>query len=258
MSKIDGQQLRKVLLEVIDEQSKRGSSLQSVPVLRDASDRLGIRNNEEKEQALLTYWYDLFRTGYLSWGYNIPNPNPPFCHLTEQGRRALAHLSRDPANPDGYLAHISKIAKINPVAESYLNEGLHTYTADCYKASAVMIGAASESMALELRDALVGQMAALGKTAPTNLNDWRIKRVLDALKNELDSKKKDFPSPLWDSFQANWPAFTHQIRVSRNDAGHPTSIDPVSQEQVHASLLIFPELAKLVADLKTWVTINYK
>lgn len=258
MSALDGQQIRKIFLEVIEEKSKGGSSFQQGSILSEVTGRLSIGRGEENEQAILTYWYDLFRTGYLSWGYNLSNPNPPFCHLTAQGRRALAHLSRDPSNPDGYLAHISAVAAINPVAEAYLNEGIHTYIADCHKAAAVMIGAAAESMALELRDTLVAKMGALGKTIPNNLNDWRIKRVLDTLKNELDSKKKDFPNLLWESFLANWPAFTHQIRAARNDAGHPSSIDPVSQEQVHASLLIIPELAKLVTDLIAWIKSDYK
>jgi hypothetical protein len=43
----------------------------------------------------------------------------------------------------------------------------------------------------------------------------------------------------------------------RNDTGHPESIDPVTPESVHAALLIFPELAKLVANLETWVNKFY-
>jgi hypothetical protein len=41
--------------------------------------------------------------------------------------------------------------------------------------------------------------------------------------------------------------------VKRNNASHSESIDPVTPEAVHAALLIFPELAKLVPDLETWV-----
>ncbi len=39
----------------------------------------------------------------------------------------------------------------------------------------------------------------------------------------------------------------------RNDASHFQSIDPVTPESVHAALLIFPDLAKLVADLERLV-----
>ena len=146
-----GEEIRRVLLEVINEYSdKEGGSFQSRGILDDAQRRLGIHNNVKMEQALLTLWHDLFRTGYLAWGYNLSNPSPPFCHLTDQGRRTLQHLSRDPANPDGYLHHLNQIATLNPVSNSYLKEALVTFNTDCYKAAAVMIGACSECLILEL------------------------------------------------------------------------------------------------------------
>jgi len=40
----------------------------------------------------------------------------------------------------------------------------------------------------------------------------------------------------------------------RNEAGHPSNIDPVTYDTVHASLLIFPELANLVNELSMWIT----
>jgi len=61
------------------------------------------------------------------------------------------------------------------------------------------------------------------------------------------------PNPLFARFEANWPAFTHQIRAARNDAGHPVSVDPVTADQVHASLLIFPEFATLASELRSWI-----
>jgi hypothetical protein len=92
--------LRKVLLEVVADVAKEGDGLQAVSIFRKASERLGFRGSDAaREQALLTYWYDLFRTGYLSWGLNLANPNPPFFHLTARGREALKNLSRDPSNP---------------------------------------------------------------------------------------------------------------------------------------------------------------
>lgn len=242
---------------MVNDLSTQRSSLQSGAILGEAQTRLGIRINPEMEQALLTIWHDLFRTGYLAWGYNLANPNPPFCHVTDQGRRTLQHLSRDPANPDGYLEYLSKNSSINPISESYLKEALYTYNNDCFKAAAVMIGAAAESIVLQLRDTLLNRMKSNGKTPPKDLEDWRIKRIMDALKKEFDSKKSDMPTPLFESYQAYWSAFTQQIRAARNEAGHPTSIAPVTHEIVHASLLIFPELARLSTQLESWIISSY-
>src|SRR5687768_10952809 len=98
----DGGEIRRVLLEVMQEHA---SNLQSRTVLQQAARRLpGVSH-----QAILTVFGDFFRTGHVAWGYNISNPDPPFMHLTEQGRRALAHLSRDPFNTDGYLAHLDRV-----------------------------------------------------------------------------------------------------------------------------------------------------
>ena len=211
----------------------------------------------EQQQALLTLWQDLFRIGYLAWGHNLNNPDPPFFHLTEKGRRWLQHFSRDPVNPDGYLAYVAKQAKLNPIAQSYLQEALKTYNNNCIKSSVVMTGAVAESIALDLRDALVSKMKSLRQHVPKDLEDQRIKRMLDGLGKAIEAKKNTMTVKLRETFESQWSAFVHQIRQARNDAGHPKSIEAVSDETAHASLLIFPELAKLYSDLSDWIATAY-
>ena len=257
MSNVDGQKIRQAILEIVGEiATKDPGYFQSGYVLQESSRRLGLQG-KDLEQVLLTYWHDLFRTGYLAWGLDLANANPPFFHITDQGRRTLENLSRDPANPDGYLAHLTRVAELNDVAKSYVEEGLACFNAALYKAAAVMIGVSAESIALELRDTLVRRLKALNLSIPKDLEDWRIKRVLDKLGRELDKKKKEMPVQLSESLDSYWPAFTQQIRSSRNDAGHPSRIDPIKPDTVHASLLIFPELAKLAYDLRDWINNSY-
>ena len=253
---IDMHRIRQVILEIVERQSQ-GSNIQTSSVLHTALDTLGLQRNIQIEQAMLTIWHDLFRTGYLAWGFDISNANPPFCHVTEQGRRTLQNLTRDPANPAGYLAHLTAVTTLNPIAQSYLDEALKTYNADCIKAAAVMIGAAAESMTLELRDALLQRIEQLDLRPSRNLKDWRLKRILDAISKELNSHRNQMSVEMAESVEQYWPAFTGQIRRTRNDAGHSTSIEPVTHETVQASLLIFPELATLVKILITWVSSGY-
>lgn len=250
-------QIRQIILQTVESQSK-GGNLQTTSVLHTAFDALKMQRNTENEQAFLTIWHDLFRTGYLAWGLNFSNPNPPHCHVTEQGRRVLKNLTRDPANPAGYLAHLTEVATLNPVAQAYLDEALKTYNTDCSKAAAVMVGAAAESMAIELRDTLLQKIEQLGHTPSKDLKDWRLKRVLDSISKELTSHRHQMSNEMAESVEQYWPAFTGQIRKVRNDAGHPTSIEPVTHETVQASLLIFPELAKLVTELKNWISTDYQ
>jgi hypothetical protein len=143
------------------------------------------------------------------------------------------------------------------VTDSYITEALNTFNAACFKATAVMVGAAAESLVLAVRDALVTRLQALGQAVPADLTDWRVKRVLSSLETMITAKRNSLPAPLFERFEANWPAFTHQIRTARNEAGHPVTVEPVTAEEVHASLLIFPELATLANQVQEWIRANY-
>ena len=180
MPKPTPQEIRQVLLEEIAAAQPRhplDGSLQQNTVLTRVSQRLNIINDIELEQVVLAEWFGLFNTGYLSWGHNLNNNSPPFCHVTARGKNALEGLSRDPGNPAGYLAYLLSLAPLNPVAMSYLSEGLNCYVGGHYKAAAVMLGGASESVVLELRDQLVQRLGELGQPVPPRLADWRIKTL---------------------------------------------------------------------------------
>ena len=64
---MDGNEIRSVLLKVVAE--REGShTLQARSVINEAAKRLNLRHSIEDEQALLTFWSDLFRSGYIAWG----------------------------------------------------------------------------------------------------------------------------------------------------------------------------------------------
>lgn len=248
--------IREVLLSEIRDQEPEGytgPTLQQNSILLATARKLGVNQNRDLEQAILTQWGELFKTGLLAWGLNLSNPGPPFFHLTERGRRALENATRDPSNPSGYLRHLSSMGQIDEIAMSYLVEALDCYVAGLFKAAAVMIGGAAERIILGLRDTTVQKLTSLGRTVPTQLNDWKIKVVSNALRTFLDGNKIQFSRELRDSFEASWSPLVQQIRVTRNDVGHPSSIAPVTPDTVHASLLVFPELVKLVGGLNAWV-----
>jgi hypothetical protein len=256
--------IREVLLAEIEAgrpKSQSDATLQQSTVLGAASEKLGARQDQDLQQAILTEWGELFRTGLVAWGLNLLNPNPPFFHLTDRGRQALENWTRDPSNPAGYLRHLNSIAKLDAVALSYLTEGLYCYAAGFSKAAAVMVGAAAERIVLDLRDVTVDKLTSLGKVPVPQgleLEQWKVKTVSDALRRFLDSykgkKQGQMGLELSEAFDGYWPAFTLQIRAARNDAGHPTSVEPVTPDAVHASLLIFPELARLADRLTRWAS----
>jgi hypothetical protein len=249
--------IRELILTIVQEQHQKSASggppLTQTSVFNTISERLGQPYDTDLNEAVLTQWHDLVRTGYFAWGKNLGNPNAPFFHLTIRGRRALERLSRDPGNPAGYLRHLASVARLSPIANSYVTESVDCFLAGFHKAAAVMIGAAAESIILELRDLTALRLTALNVTAPKGLSAWQVKTVLTTLHGFFDSRRMSFAPKLRDEFEAYWLAFGQQIRATRNDAGHPSSIDPVSEDAVHASLLVFPELARLSTSLATWV-----
>ena len=91
--------IRTVLLQVISDFQPKDrlelANLQSTSVLEETRSRLGGSRDHAFEQAILTGFHDLFRTGYLAWGLNLSNPNPPFFHVTDAGRKVLANLHWD-------------------------------------------------------------------------------------------------------------------------------------------------------------------
>jgi len=116
----DAGKLRNDLLQAVQEAAKNYPlNLQAGNVLAKFKSQF---SSVEYEQTVLTLWQDLFRTGYLAWGINLNNPDPPFFHLTARGKKSLEDFSRDPVNPIGYLAYVAKQTTLNSIAQSYLKK----------------------------------------------------------------------------------------------------------------------------------------
>jgi len=252
--------VRSVLLKVIEDvASKRGPVFDEFEVIDETKKRLEA-HDIETQHAILDAWHDLYRVGILSWGFNAEtraNTTPPWVHLTALGKKTIVNVSRDPSNPAGYVASLDALIPRGTVARSYIDEAVRTYGAGCDKATAVMVGAAAETLTLDLRDALLARMVTLGKTPSKKLGDWRIKSILDGLDDELSGCKTTMPRDLFERFETFWSAFTGVLRMVRNDAGHPKAVDPITRDAVHSALLIFPEQAKLAIDLTGWVSTSY-
>ena len=259
---IDGAKIRSTLLRVISDYQDQhpGAFYQALAVLAPAAGILGEGRHltQMESQALLVAFYDLFRTGHLSWGSDLANPSPPFFHIAEQGRTALRHLSRDPSNPDGYLSYLRSRATLGPVAQAYVDEAIQTFNTNCFRAAAVMIGAAAESLVLQLRDTVVAGINKTGREPAKDLSHQLIKKVIEAVRKELEMQQSGMCHELREDFGAYWPGLVQQIRTTRNDAGHPTNIDRLTPETVHGALLIFPDLAGLSVRLAEWASTHYK
>jgi hypothetical protein len=147
--------------------------------------------------SVLAYWNELLRCGHLGFGNCEARKNWEAgpCFVTEVGRKGLENADRDPSNPAGYLAYLDREAAIDSVTRGYVEESLNAYRAGCYKATAVLIGAAVENLVLILRDELAARLKSGGKI-PKGLDAWQVKTALDAATGKilpdlaLEAKKK--------------------------------------------------------------------
>src|SRR5262249_11866478 len=119
MSKPTLPDIREALLSELNAKYSGGGPPTDESVLNAAAKRLGITSGSDLEEALLTQWSELFRTGLLAWGRSLSSPSAPFFHATERGHQALANLTRDPSNKAGYLRHLGTVANLGPIAQSY-------------------------------------------------------------------------------------------------------------------------------------------
>lgn len=245
-------QIRAALLKVmmqLNKNARPGTDFDTQDVLKRAQSTLG----SVAEYRIMDGLEDLARAGHIGWGLNFANPGRHWFHLTDRGAGAVANVSRDPANPDGYLAYLAATVEKGGVPWSYIEEALRTYNSGCYKATAVLVGGACEALILDLRDALVVRMEERQISVPAKVKDRNIKTLRDAMDQVFQERKGTMATDLRERVGAHWTGLSEPARRLRNDAGHPTSVDPVTPEDVHANLLLFPEFAKLARDLKTWI-----
>lgn len=204
------------------------------------------------QESLFETLHELLRTGVLSWGSTFENPDPPRLHITRFGRTALQNFTKDPYNPVGYKQALAPLVSEQSIAWAYIEESLRALNSNCFRASAVLIGAASEDLAFVLRDRILkceSDNANLSKS----LRGTKISDVLNGLSNYFHSHKNSMDRSLRERFESFWDSFSHQIRISRNEAGHPTSIEAITQELAHANLLQFHSLAEMYSQLHAWI-----
>jgi hypothetical protein len=231
-----------------------------VPQIRDLATLLTKRADFPRDDAateleVLGAINDLFRSGVLGWGNCLEGDfaGPPYFHVTTLGREASERPSRDPSNPAGYLQNLRADGPLDDIVDSYITEALRAYNSGCFKSAAVMVGAAAERLIVSLRDLLVQRLGALGRSFPAALNDSRVKTVRDEITDILARHQGAMPRRLRESYPMHWPSLSEHLRRVRNDAGHPSSIEPVTPELAHGNLLEFPLFLEIVVGLSRWL-----
>jgi len=174
----------------------------------------------------------------------------PRYHLTEYGEKVVSTTEYQPHDPDGYLARIkTDIPEIDDVMIRYLEECLSCFRRNLLLAAAVMLGCAAEKAVLLLVQAFGDSLSGEEKAKyEKETKSFIISQKWKALWKRLEPLSGSLPSPLGDDLGTTLEPVYHVIRVTRNEAGHPTG-KTIEKETVHANLLLFPIFCRRIYGL---------
>ncbi len=173
--------------------------------------------------------------------------------LTKVGIESAKDEQFNPDDLDRYLLRLrANVPDISDLVFLYASESVRCYSYENYLASAVMLGVASEAAFLEMADASVKWLGVSGQ---------KLKDVLDSkqpyvkkfgeFRNKIEPRKVDLPSELADGMSLTFDSVLDLLRISRNDAGHPTG-KQVSREDQYIALQMFARYLQKLYQLRAF------
>jgi len=160
-----------------------------------------------------------------------------------------------PHDLDGYLRKVKDdIPNIDPLIELYLTESLQAYLKGLMFSSAVMLGVASESAFNLLHETITNSIVSdsIKHKEFVNLqNSYQTKRKYDAVKLEIMKHKNKYPREISEILESHLDGVFNIIRITRNDAGHPSG-KKIERSLVYVNLQLFVHYLKTVSLLIDW------
>jgi len=197
----------------------------------------------------LELFWDLFRQGIISLGTNDANPEFPWFHVTEMGRRILAgdnpYFAHDVT---GYAARLKQdIPAIDEVTLIYLKEALQDFRSGCVLSATVMLGVATEHT-FQLLIELIEKKPAQATTYAPVAKEWTISAKVTRFRQILDRQVDILPKGVKEDLDINFAGILALIRNYRNESGHPSG-KIIDREQTFVLLGLFPSYCRKMYQL---------
>lgn len=195
----------------------------------------------QDQEYLREVFWDLVSQGIICLGLNKDNEFWPFFKVTTYGQTVLEAGEAIPYDPEGYLRRVKQTAPdLSAVAEYYLAESVQCFIRGLYTASAVMLGAASEALFMDLTEAIAQAISDSSKkdkflSAATSVS---IRRAYDAVSEFVQGVKSGLPDDLRRDCDVFLTGIFNIIRMYRNEAGHPSG-RRILREEAFANLQVF-------------------
>lgn len=198
--------------------------------------------------------WQMLAQGVIVWGLGGRGGNSqyPWFRLTDHGATVIASGRPQPYDPDGFLAQFKKqIPTADSVTVDYLEEAVRAFNANCFRAAAVLLGAASEKEVLILHDRFGLQITDAKKKASFDSKRGGIHGKYRALKDRLDRMEaaNRLSHELAETVRSQLPVAFDAIRNHRNAAGHPDIGGAIDPDTVFLNLRSFIEYARRVVEL---------
>jgi hypothetical protein len=216
--------------------------------------------NEDQKSLVLEVVWSLIVQGILIPGLNDSNQGWPFLRLTEYGRQCIIEDRILPHDPEGYLKDFRReVPTADHTVIEYLTESLQCYIHGLCRASAIMLGGASEQSVLLLIESYINSIADPNakQTFQSSVQKTQsIFRKYELFKRQLLAVQRNMPRELTENLESLLGGIFDMIRSSRNDAGHPASGNGANRDVVYSHLRLFPPYCKRIQDLIVWFSAN--
>jgi len=221
---------------------------------------LRIEDRDKVPETVRQLFWEFLVKGILVFGMDDMNPNWPWYKVTDYGMTITNNQSAQPYDPDGFLR---EFITINPNADkiviNYLEEAVHSFNAACFKASAVMLGCASEQLILNLHESFENAIKdktirdrfikSYGRTIYTKFASLR-----NGLETMIDNKQ--LPKDLQEAVKSDLVSCFELIRRQRNSAGHPELPSDIRRETIFLNLTVFSEYVRQLIRIATYFETN--
>jgi hypothetical protein len=206
---------------------------------------------EDREKVRQIIW-SLILEGVLVPGSDEYNASLPFLRVTDYGRKCLEAGQILPHDPEGYIEKLrQQVPEIDETIVIYVTEALQTFLRGNFLASAVMLGVASERAILLLIEAFINSISNLEKREKIQKKieqTFSILKRFELFRKNIEPLKNVLRNRVADDLDIILDGIFNLIRITRNDAGHPTG-KKIDRTQAFANLRLFIPYCKRIYEL---------
>lgn len=194
-------------------------------------------------------FWNLFREGIITLGWNSSNREYPYFRVSHFGKKLLVdsqvYFFHDVSTYEKLLN--TEVPAIDPTTLVYAKEAMQAFRSGCILSASVMLGVATEHTFDLLIDKIEANPAHTMTYAKVYKERQALTRTVEFWKL-LQPNLKSLPADTREGLALMFPGIQEVIRNFRNDSGHPTG-KIISREQCYVLLNLFVPYAKKMYQL---------